>query len=89
MLTVTETAGARLAEFLTQERPPEETATHLVHEKQGLGMQPDSEGPGDATARHEGRPALFVNAQVSELRSEDTLDIERAKLTRQYAQGNE
>jgi hypothetical protein len=81
MLTVTEAASARLAEILGQEGLPEDTAIRLVDEGQGIGMQPDSKRPGDATFQHEGRTVLLLGAQISELLSDDTLDVEGARLT--------
>jgi hypothetical protein len=80
MLNVTETASARLAEILSEEGLPEDTAIRLVHEGQGLSMQPDSERPGDATFQHEGRTVLLLDVQVSELLTDDTLDVEDDKL---------
>ncbi|MFQ5804820.1 MAG: hypothetical protein ACE5I3_00045 [Phycisphaerae bacterium] len=89
MLTVTEDAGARLAQMLTQENLPEEVAIRLVREGGGVGMQPDSERPGDATFEHNGRLVLLLDEQVSRLLANDTLDVEGAKLTLKPGEGAE
>lgn len=88
MLTVTQAASARLAEILSQEGLPEGTAIRLVQEGQGLGMQPDNERPGDKTFEHEGQIVLLLDAQVAELLSDDTLDVEEAKLTLRHPPGD-
>lgn len=44
---------------------------------------------GDSTLQHEGRTVLLLDAQVSELPAEDTLDIEGARLTLQHPKEGE
>lgn len=89
MLTVTEAASARLAEILSQEGLPEDTAVRLVSEGQEVGMQPDRERPGDTTFEHDGRTVLLLDSQISELLVDDTLDAEGAKLTLRRPNENE
>ena len=81
MLTVTDAASARLAQILEQEGLPTEAAIRFVYEGKGVAMRQDNERPGDATFQHAGRTVLLLDAEVSELLSEDTLDVEGAKLT--------
>ena len=81
MLTVTEAASTRLAQMLKQQSMPEEIAVRFVYEGQGIALQQDSERAGDTTFQHEGRTVLLLDAQVSELTAEDTLDLVGAKLT--------
>ena len=80
MLTVTEAASARLRQMLEQQSMPEETAVRFVYEGQGVALQQDRERAGDTTFQHEGRTVLLLDAQVSELLAEDTLDLEGTKL---------
>lgn len=81
MLTVTEAAGARLAQILGAEDFSEEIAVRLVFEERAITMQPDSERPGDATFQHEGCTVLLLDEQVAQLLTEDTLDVDGEKLT--------
>ena len=81
MLTVTEAASARLAEMLKQQDVPADIAVRFVHEGEGVGLRPDNEREGDTAFQHEGRTVLLLDAQVSELLVDDTLDVEDAKLT--------
>ena len=80
MLTVTEAAGTLLAQILDQEDLPQEVAIRLVHEGEGVTMQPDSERPGDATFQHEDRTVLLLDEQISQLLTEETLDVDGEKL---------
>jgi hypothetical protein len=80
MLTVTDTAIANLAQILKQQGAPEDVAVRFVYETKGIALRHDSERPGDKTYQHEGRTVLLLDAQVSQLLAEDTLDIEGEKL---------
>ena len=81
MLVVTEAARAHLAQMLGQEGVPEAAAVRLVREADGVTLQSDAERQGDQTFEHGGRTVLVLDAQISELLSESTLDIEESKLT--------
>ena len=89
MLAVTEAASARLAQMLKQQSMPEEIAVRFVYEGQGIALRQDSERARDTTFQHEGRTALLLDAQVSELLAEDTLDLVGAKLTLQHPKEGE
>ena len=89
MLTVTEAASARFAQMSKQQSMPEEIAVRFVYEGQGIALQQDSERAGDTTFQHEGGTVLLLDAQVSELLAEDTLDLEGAKLTLQHPKEGE
>ncbi len=80
MPAVTEAASARLAQMLKQQSRLEEIAVRFVYEGNGSALRRDSERPGDTTFQHEGRTVLLLDAQVSELLAEDTLDLEGTKL---------
>jgi hypothetical protein len=81
VLTVTEAAGANLAQALKQQDAPEDIAVRFGHEGQSIALQQDSERGGDTTFQHEGRTVLLPDAQVSELPAKDTLYLVGAKLT--------
>ena len=89
MLTVTEAASVRFAQMLKQQSMPEEIAVRFVYEGQGVASQQDSERAGDTTFQHEGRTVLLLDAQVSELLAEDTLDLEGAKLALKHPKDGE
>ena len=80
MLTITEAAGARLAEILDQRDAPDEIAVRLVYDGQNLAMQADSSRPGDETFEHEGRTVLVLDSELSRLLAEQTLDAEGESL---------
>lgn len=80
VLTVTEAARARLAQMLKQRDALEDIAVRFVYEGQGIALQYNSERTGDTTFQHEGRTVLLLDAQVSELLAENTLDLEGTKL---------
>lgn len=67
MLTITEAAGARLAQILDEERLPVEVAFRFVNEEDEIAMRPDTAGPGDVTFEHKGRTVLLLDEQVSGL----------------------
>jgi hypothetical protein len=64
-----------------QEGLPEDVAVRLVHERQGLAKRRDNERSGDAVFQRQGRKVLVLDAKVSELFSEDVLDVDEVKLT--------
>ena len=77
MLTVSDTAGAHLAELLTSADAPEDRAVRFVIEKDGLALQLDNERPGDATFQHQERTVLLLDDEVSQLLTEKTLEIQQ------------
>jgi Fe-S cluster assembly iron-binding protein IscA len=90
VLTVTEAARAHLAQLLAQQDVPEDIAVRFVYEEgEGIALQPDSERAGDTAFQHEGQTVLVMDAQVSELLAEDTLDLEGTKLALQHPQEGE
>lgn len=89
MLTVAEAAGARLAQMLDDKGLPEDVAVRLVCEGQDIALRQDSERPGDTAFQHEGRTVLLLDGQVSELLTNDKLDVEGAELTLQHPKDGE
>lgn len=80
MLTVTEAASAHLARMIKRQNGPENIALRIVYEGQSAALRQDSDRTGDTTFQHAGRTVLLLDAQVSELLAEDTLDLEGTKL---------
>ena len=76
MFIVTEAAGGYLTAVLDNANASEETAIRLVLEGNTLTPQLDNAHPGDATFDHEGRMVLMLDAQVSQVLDDSTLDIE-------------
>ena len=89
MLTVTGAASARLAQSLDDQGLPRDVAVRFVFEGQGIALKQDSERPGDTTFQHGDRTVLLLDAQVSELLAEDTLDVEGAQLTLEHPKEGE
>gem|GEM_PF-818989 len=76
MFIVTEAAGGYLTAVLDNANASEETAIRLVLEGNTLTPQLDNTRPGDETFDHEGRMILMLDAQVSQVLDDSTLDIE-------------
>jgi hypothetical protein len=76
MFIVTEAAGGYLTAVLDNANASEETAIRLVLEGNTLTPQLDNTHPGDKTFDHEGRMVLMLDAQVSQVLDDSTLDIE-------------
>lgn len=84
MLTVTESAGARLARELALKRTRAGTAMRVVRTERGWRLRVAEPAEGDAVYAHDGRPVLLLDAQAAELLANRTLDTrdasERSKL---------
>ena len=76
MFIVTEAAGGYLTAVLDNANASEETAIRFVLEGNTLTPQLDNTYPGDKTFDHEGRMVLILDAQVSQVLDDNTLDIE-------------
>ena len=73
MLTVTDAAGAHLAEMLSS--APEKAAIRFVAETNGLTPRIDSPRPEDATFEHNDRVVLILDQPVASALDEKTLDV--------------
>jgi hypothetical protein len=73
MLTLTQTAGARLTELLAGSS--DETIVRIVRRKGRLKLRRDLERAGDVTFAHEGRVVLSLNPKMSKELSRRTLDV--------------
>jgi len=76
MFIVTEAAGGYLTAVLDNAHTSDETAIRFVLEGNTLTPQLDNTRPGDETFDHEGRMVLILDAQVSQVLDDNTLDIE-------------
>ena len=85
MLTITESAGAHLAQMLTEVEAPEDVAIRFVLEGRGLTMGLDKERPEDESFGHQGKTVLLLDNNISELLTDKTLDIEETDEGRQLA----
>ncbi len=78
MFTVTEAAGAHLAEMLAESETPENenVAIRISKGKDGLGLTLGQAGPADTTFAHEGVTVLAIDEEVSQALANKTLDVE-------------
>jgi hypothetical protein len=76
MFMMTETAGEYLTTVLDNANASEETAIRFVLEGNTLTPKLDNARPGDATFDHVGRQVLVLDAQVSQVLADSTLDVQ-------------
>ena len=74
MLTITEAAGAHMAEVLADTQ--EDFAIRFVLAGQNLEPQLDKPRSGDTTFDHNGRTVLILDEDVSQMLAERTLDMQ-------------
>ncbi len=79
MFTLTEAAGAFLAQKLDQSEAPEGVAARIVIEGSGRVLKFDYVRPGDATFAHEGRTVLLLDQKASQSLADKTLDVEETE----------
>ena len=77
MFTLTEAAGARLADKLVRKSAGEDVALRFVRqaEPRRWSLRLDKPCPSDATFSHEGRIVLVLDEQSSQLLTNRMLDI--------------
>jgi hypothetical protein len=76
MLMLTETAGEYLTTILENTNASAETAVRFVLEGNTLTPKLDNAHPGDETFDHDGRRVLVLDAQVSQVLADSTLDVQ-------------
>jgi Fe-S cluster assembly iron-binding protein IscA len=80
MLTVTETAGAHLAQLLAEADQPEEMAVRVERTTTGaLTLQFDQVQPDDLTVEHEERTVLVFDTEIAETLGDKTIDAKDAE----------
>ncbi len=78
MFTVTEAAGAHLANMLAEVETPEDenVVIRMSKGKDGLRLTLGQAGPEDTTFAHEGVTVLAIDEEVSQALANNTLDME-------------
>ena len=76
MFMMTETAGEYLTAVLDNANASEETVIRFVLEGNALTPKLDNARPGDASFDYEGRRILVLDAQVSQVLTDSTLDVQ-------------
>ena len=80
MLTVTETAGAHLAQLLAEADQPEEMAIRVEQGTTGaLTLRFDHVQPDDLTVEHEDRTVLVFDTEMAEMLGGKTIDAKDAE----------
>ena len=74
MLTVTETASARLAEKLVQKRADNAVALRFVRIQRGWKLDLDTPTSEDVLFSHQGRTVLVLDAEAARMLGDQTLD---------------
>jgi hypothetical protein len=74
MLTVTQAAGAHLAQLLFENDASDDVAIRFVLVGQSLTPKLDNVRPDDVTFDHEGKTVLILDEQLSERLADRTLD---------------
>lgn len=77
MLTVTETASARLNEMLI--KSPEGEVMRIVRHDRRIRMRRDQPRPNDTSFTHDGRIVLVLDGPIADALSSRTLDVRHAE----------
>ncbi len=77
MFTMTEAAGAHLAEMLAEAKTPEDenVVIRVSQGKDGLTLTLDEAGSEDTTFAHDGLTALTIDEELSQTLANNTLDV--------------
>jgi Fe-S cluster assembly iron-binding protein IscA len=78
MLTITETAGAHLAQLLVENDASEDVAIRFLLVGEKLRPILDDVRPGDVTFKHQGKTILALDEPLSERLADTTLDVKEA-----------
>ncbi len=78
MLTISDAAGAHLAQILVQAKASDTEAVRFVLDGTKLSMQLDEVCPDDVVFAHEARTVLVLDAEVSHALRDRTLDVDAA-----------
>ncbi len=76
MFSITEAAGAHLAEMLKNAEEGDDVFLRLVQEKDGLALRHDSADARDKTLTHEGRTVLVLDDELWQELVDKALDLE-------------
>ena len=75
MVTLTYTAGERMAYMLSERQVRDDVVLRIKLTKGGFEMQPDKMRPGDETLDHNGKVILVLDQQTSQLVGNKTIDL--------------
>ncbi len=78
MLTISDAAGAHLAQILVQAKVSDTEAVRCVLDGTKLSIQLDEVCPDDVVCAHEARTVLVLDAEVSHALSDRPLDVDDA-----------
>jgi len=77
MLTLTEAAGAHLADILADKECPDDVAVRFVCAESGNSLMLDSKKADDSAFEHEGRTVLLLDQSAVEVLGDETLDFKQ------------
>ncbi len=75
MVTLTYTAGERMAYTLSEHQVRDDVVLRIKSTKGGVEMQPDKMRPGDETFDHNGKVVLVLDQQTSQLVGNKTIHL--------------
>ncbi len=75
MVTLTYTAGERIAYMLSEQEDRDDVVVRIKLTKGDVEMQPDKIRPGDEAFDHNGRVVLVLDQQISQLLGNKTIDL--------------
>jgi Fe-S cluster assembly iron-binding protein IscA len=79
MVTVTDAAGAHMAQLLEQIDAKEDVVIRLVLDERDIMPTMDQPRVGDTAFSYKGKTVLVLDALVAEAMADHTLDIEEAE----------
>jgi Fe-S cluster assembly iron-binding protein IscA len=77
MLTLTQAAGAHLADILAERDCADDIAVRLVCAESRRSLALDGKKTGDATFEHKGRTVLLIDEKAGQLLDGRTVDVKK------------
>lgn len=84
MLELTDSAGAQLAKLLEQHGTPDDQAIRFVYDGHSIELEIDCRQHGDSAFEFGGRMVLLLDSEVTQILSEDTLDVTDGRLSLEH-----
>ncbi len=75
MVTLTYTAGERMAYMLSEHQDRDNVVVRITFTKGDVEMQPDKMRPGDETFDHNGNVVLVLDQPTAQLLGDKTIDL--------------
>ena len=79
MVTVTDAAGAYMAELLTQANAQEHKAIRLIFDEHGFAPKMDQAREGDIAFSYSGRTVLVLDTLAMQVMEDQTLDVQQTE----------